>query len=50
MNLISIFVTIYYLVNVYVENTDASCAPLARNRNLPKKLYSEVSNGKANIS
>ena len=47
MNLITIFVRIYYLVSVYLENTDFYCVRPTRNCNLPKKPYPDVSNGKA---
>ena len=50
VNLISMFVKIYYLVSVYLKNTDASFIRLTQNSNLPKRPYPDVSNGKANIS
>ena len=50
VNLISMFVRIYYFVRVYLKNTDASCIRPTQNSNLPKRPYPDVSNGKANIS
>ena len=49
VNLISIFVRIYYLVSVYLENTDISCVRPTRNSNLLVVSYPNISNGKANI-
>ena len=48
--LISIFVRIYYLASVYLENTDVYCVRPTRNSNLSKSAFPDVSNGKANIS
>ena len=45
-----IFVKIYYLVSVYLENTDVSRVGLSQNSNLTKRPYLDVSNGNANIS
>ena len=44
--LISIFVGIYYLVSVYLKNTDVFCVCPTRNSNLPKRPHPDVSNEK----
>ena len=38
----------YYLVSIYLENIDVFCVRPIRNSNLPKRLYPDVRNGKAN--
>ena len=50
MNLISIFVKIYYLVSICLENTDVSRVRPTLNSNLPKRPNPDVSIGKANIT
>ena len=47
---ISIFVKIYYLVSVCLEDMDVSCVLLTQNSNLSKSTYPYVTNGKRNIS
>ena len=47
---ISIFVRICLLCSVYSENTEISCVCPRQNSNLSKSPYTDVSNGKANIS
>ena len=49
MSLISIFVRIYYLDSVYLENTDVSGVLRTQNKNLPKRPYPDVSNGKTSV-
>ena len=38
----------YYLVSIYLEYIDGFCVRAIRNSNLPKRLYPDVRNGKAN--
>ena len=47
MNLILIFIKLYHLVSVYLENTDVPCFHQTQNSYLLKRKYPDVSNGKA---
>ena len=50
MNLTSIFIRLYHLLSVYLENTDVSCVRPRWNSSLPMRPHPGVSNGKAKIN